>query len=132
MNFHKYFKTLKDWKRLPAYRLEPRIDSFIGFFLPDILGEHLGAGVSGTIPELPIRLGTVDPEKEGTKDADRSNKVDFYVLGKDGIHYFIEVKSDSSSRRDEQDKYLKKSSEYGMQKIVEGIIRISKATSYKL
>ena len=132
MNFHKYFKILKDWKRLPAYRLEPRIDSFIGFFLPDILKENPGMDIKDVkIPELPIRLGTVDPEKEGTNHADRSYKVDFYVQDSDGLHYFIEVKSDMDSRRDSQDKYLKKSVECGMQRIVEGIIRIAEVSTYK-
>ena len=131
MNFQKFFHTLQDWKKLPAYKLEPRIDSFIGFFLPDILKRHLDVEVIDAIPELPIRLGTVNPDLEDQNQAERSYKVDFYILGADGIHYFIEVKSDMSSRRGEQDDYLQKSVECGMQSIIEGIISISKATSYK-
>lgn len=131
MDFKKYFKTLQDWKKLPAYRLEPRIDSYIGFFLPDILEELNNVEVVGVIPELPIRLGTVHPEHEGKNFAERSYKVDFYVFGADGAHYFIEVKSDSGSRRDSQDDYLNKSVGCGMRSVVEGIIRISKVSTYK-
>lgn len=129
MDFKKYFKTLQDWKKLPAYRLEPRIDAYIGFFLPDILEENVE--LTNIIPELPIRLGTVNPDVENKNHAERSYRMDFYVLGKDGTHYFVKVKSDSGSRRESQDVYLKKSVDCGMQSIVEGIILISKITSNK-
>jgi len=29
-----YFEMMKDWKKLPAYRAEPRIDSLVGYYLP--------------------------------------------------------------------------------------------------
>lgn len=129
MNFKRFFDTLQDWKRLPAYRMEPRIDSFICFFLPDILEENVE--LTNIIPELPIRLGTVNPDLGDKNHAERSYRVDFYLLGADGIHYFVKVKSDSGSRRESQDVYLKKSVDCGMQSIVEGIILISKITSNK-
>ena len=59
MNPQTYFDMLIDWKQLPAYKLEPRIDSLVGYYLPDILNEFLGEKIVGGIPELPLRLGTI-------------------------------------------------------------------------
>jgi hypothetical protein len=54
-----YFEMLKDWKMLPAYKVEPRIDSLIGHYLPKIITDFLGVESIGMIPELPIRLATI-------------------------------------------------------------------------
>jgi hypothetical protein len=130
MNFQKYFNTLKDWKRLPAYNLESRIDSFIGFFLPDILKESLNIEVKGIIPGFPLRVGTIHPEYSGKPVAERSYKVDFYVPGEDGVHYFIEVKTAIGSLRDPQDDYLDKATERGMEKIIDGLTRLAKMATF--
>ncbi len=131
MNWSKYFEMMVDWKKLPAYRAEPRIDSFIGYYLPEIAADFLQDKIIGIIPELPIRLGTVRPELQNKAYADRSYKVDFYLLSESGIHYLVEFKSDTRSRRDEQDHYLVSASQMGMKAIVYGILRISQVSSYK-
>jgi hypothetical protein len=61
MNWNEYFEMMKDWKKLPAYKAEPRIDSLVGFYLKDALTDFLGVEIIGIIPELPIRLATVKP-----------------------------------------------------------------------
>lgn len=131
MDWKKYFEMMVDWKQLPAYKAEPRIDSLIGYYLPEIMAEYLGKDISGIIPELPIRLATVKPKHEGTDFADRSYKVDFYLLGSDGTNYLIEFKTDSSSRRDKQDLYLSEAKGIGMGAIVKGICRIASVSTYK-
>jgi hypothetical protein len=131
MEWQKYFEMMADWKRLPAYRAEPRIDSLIGYYLPDFAADFLRDPIIGIIPELPIRLGTVKPDHEGASYADRSYKVDFYLLGRSGVHYFVEFKTDSASRRPEQDAYLIEAQDVGMAAIVEGICRIADASSYR-
>lgn len=122
---------LMDWKRLPAYRAEPRIDSLIGYYLPEIIGDFAGDMPRGIIPELPIRLGTIRPEHEGTHYSDRSYKVDFYLVGHSGAHYFVEFKTDSKSRRDNQDQYLIEAQEHGMRAVVAGILKIATVSTYK-
>jgi hypothetical protein len=124
MDWMKYFEMMKDWKKLPAYRAEPRIDSLIGYYLPDFAGSFLGDKITGVIPELPIRLATVKPEHEGTNYAHRSYKVDFYLLGASGKNYFVEFKTDTRSLRDKQKQYLDEAKTKGMRLIVEGIFRI--------
>jgi hypothetical protein len=131
MNWNKYFELMADWKKLPAYKAEPRIDSLVGFFLPEFIESFLNIKSAGIIPELPIRLATVKPKHEGTNYADRSYKVDFLIIGNNGINYLIEFKTDSGSRRDEQDLYLVEAKEAGTESIVNGILQIAKVSSYK-
>ena len=122
---------MEDWKQLPAYRAEPRVDSLIGFYLLKMMPGFLGEPIVGIIPELPIRLGTVKPHLNAATFADKSYKVDFYLLGESGIHYFVEFKTDSGSRRDEQDSYLGEAKIVGMAEVARGIMRIASVSSYK-
>lgn len=131
MNWQDYFETMRDWKKLPAYKAEPRIDSLVGFHLQEIAGEYLGDKMRGIIPELPIRLGTVKPTLDDKNYADKSYKVDFFLAGASGRNYFVEFKTDSGSRRDAQDTYLAEAREAGMRAIVEGIVRIASVSSYR-
>jgi len=126
MHWNSYFEMMKDWKKLPAYRAEPRIDSLVGFYLPDFAWEYLNDKIIGIIPELPLRLATLDEKKTG----DKSYKVDFYLLGESGEHYLVEFKTDSSSRRDKQDEYLEQAKAKGMKAIIEGIIRIAGISAF--
>ncbi|UCF60132.1 MAG: hypothetical protein JSV37_10220 [Anaerolineaceae bacterium] len=126
-----YFKLLEDWKQLPSYKLETRIDSFVGFALPVVLVSVCGIQAHVVIPELPIRLGTIYPEHDGKNFANRSYKVDFYVRTMEGENLFIEFKSDTGSRREGQDKCLQRSVKEGMKSIIEGILKIYDVTSYK-
>lgn len=123
---------LEDWKKLPAYKLETRIDSMVGFALPHILESSLDLHSDLIIPELPIRLGTIHRKYANKPFADRSYKVDFYVRTKCGQNLFIEFKSDSGSRRVKQDDYLILSRKAKMKAILQGIIKISEVTSYKV
>ena len=127
MNFIQTLDSLLDWKKLPAYRAEPRVDFIVAGALPEIIKLKYKSEVKLIIPELPIRIGTIYSKLKTNK----SYKVDFYVLLKNGKNIFIEFKTDSSSRRDQQDKYLIASENAGMGKIVQGIIDISSATTYK-
>jgi len=131
MDWTRYFEMMIDWKKLPAYRTEPRIDGFIGFYLPDFATDYFNDQIIGIIPEFPIRLGTVNKKHENTNYADRSYKVDFYLYGKSGINYFVEFKTDSKSRRDKQDHNLLSAQNVGMHLIVKGIQKIASVSSYK-
>lgn len=131
MNWNEYFDMMVDWKKLPAYKAEPRIDSLLGYFLKPILCEYLQVNIEEIIPEVPIRLGTVHPHHEGTNYSDRSYKVDFFAIGSNGINYLVEFKTDTNSRRDKQDDYLLRSVHLGTQKVLEGILRIDSVSNYK-
>lgn len=131
MKWNEYFELIIDWKKLPAYKAEPRIDSLIGYYLPKLIESYLNIGTVGVIPELPIRLATIKPKHEGTNYADRSYKVDFLIIANNDHNYLVEFKTDSASRRDEQDLYLLEAKSAGTKSIIEGIIQIAKVSSYK-
>lgn len=52
MDWVKYFDNLTDWKKLPSYRAELRINSFIGYYLQDILTDYLKIEIEEIIPEV--------------------------------------------------------------------------------
>ncbi len=124
MDWIAYFETMKDWKRLPAYKAEPRIDSLVAAYLPEILGEALGERMSGIVPELPLRIATLRPEIP----SNQSWKVDFLLVG-ERRNWLVEFKTDSGSRRDAQDEYLEAAKRVGTAAVLDGICRIEKATS---
>lgn len=126
-----YFATLRDWKHLPAYKAETRVDSIVGFALPQILSHALDFTVAVVIPELPLRIGSVQPENASAKFANKSFKVDFFVVTECGKNLLIEFKTDSNSRKQSQDIYLKKTAAKGLTVVISGIIELLGATSYK-
>jgi len=132
MNWEKYFEMIIDWKQLPAYRAEPRIDSLIGYYLKDILSDYLNVRILEIIPELPLRLGTIHPEYNDKNFADRSYKVDFFAISENENNYLIEFKTDQASLRVPQDRYLNKAQTLGTEAILAGIVKISNVSSYKI
>jgi len=128
---NKVFDLIEDWKGLPAYKAEPRIDWLVGCYLDQILYARYALRVTAIIPEFPIRVGTIYSNHENTDHADRSYKVDFYAKLEDGKNLFIEFKTDSRSRREKQDAYLIASRECGMEKIVNGVLKIKMVSPYK-
>ncbi len=131
MDWNSYFMLLSDWKKLPAYKAEPRIDSLIGYYLQQIVADYCHESIIGIIPELPLRLGTLKPEYNNTNFADRSYKVDFYLLNSNGINYLIEFKTDQGSRREKQDRYLNEAKSVKMKTLVNGICQIARVSSFK-
>jgi len=127
MNILQTLELLKEWKKLPAYRAEPRVDFIVAGALPEIIKYKYGCNIKQIIPELPIRIGTIDQ----SNNIDKSYKVDFYINLEDGRHIFIEFKTDSGSRRTKQDKYLFDAKGVGMKAILDGIIKIYSVTTYK-
>jgi hypothetical protein len=131
MNWKEYFEMMIEWKKLPAYRAEPRIDSLIGYYLDSILKDFLKIEIKGIIPEFPLRIGTLKPAMKDNNSGDRSYKVDFLAIGGNGINYLVEFKTDTSSIREKQSNYLDKAKEVGMATLVEGVLSIVKTSAFK-
>ena len=127
MDWNKYFDLMVDWKKLPAYRFEPRIDSFIGYYLPEIISYYRKAEIIDIIPEFPIRGKTVFPDFPNEK----SFRVDFLLISKENPNFLVEVKTDSSSRRENQDSYLSRAKEEKLGSLINGIKPIYQATKAK-
>ncbi len=123
------FDLMDRWRHLPNYQLERRADLFFALYLPEVLEQQLGTGFrASVIPEFPLRIGTIYPHIE----IDKSFKLDYLALasGMDKA-VFVELKTDGSSRRDKQDKYLDAACEKGLPALAEGVVQIFRASFAK-
>jgi len=121
------FHHLDLWRHLPAYQLERRADIFFSVYLKGIVEEVTGTPLEDEIiPELPIKRALIWPEHPSEK----SVKVDYALFAKDRSRvFFVELKTDSGSRRDTQDHYLLTAKRLGFRAIVEGIRSIMQSTT---
>lgn len=118
------FTNLDRWRHLPNYQLERRTDIFFSIYLKSLAEEFSGVELLDIIiPELPIKV-------DGSS---RSFKVDYVLFSKDRkTAFFIELKTDSASRRDEQDEYLRTAVAGGLEKVLLDLKEIAgKTVSYR-
>lgn len=125
----KLLDRMDTWRHLPSYQLERRADILFSLYLQQVLLEKIGTDISDFfVPEFPVRIGTIYPHIS----TDKSYKIDFVAVSKKGdIAYLIELKTDGSSRRDSQDKYLLAAQTVGMKALLEGVVKIFNATQAK-
>ena len=125
----KLFDRMDSWRHLPNYQLERRADLFFTLYLKEVLKNNLGFDFKEIIiPEFPVRIGTIFPKVPINK----SYKIDYLCISKDETKsVLVELKTEIKSRRFEQDKYLKKSTECGLNKLLEGLVEIFQATNSK-
>jgi len=119
---------LLDWRHLPGYRLELRIDPFVARFLARAVGSIRSETLLGfVLPELPLRRGSLNPSVK--KSPNKSTKVDFTLFSRDRRRViFVELKTDDAQRRPEQDKYLETARQLGWRGILEGVLTLSTVT----
>ena len=125
--FNELFNTLDKWRHFPNYQLERRADIFFALYLPLILKTKGIKDIKCVIPEFPIRIGEINDDV----DINKSYKIDYLVIHGNNQVKFVELKTDDSSRRNSQDKYLKESKKKGFKTLLHGLIKIFKATKYK-
>ena len=123
------FDLLDDWRHLPDYQLERRADVFFAACLPEFLSFRLKLDIRPSlIPEFPVRIGTIYP----TILSNQSCKIDYLALDASGGHaVFVELKTDSSSRREKQDKYLQAAKAVGLPALLDGVLKIVCASDHK-
>jgi len=122
------FDLLDKWRHFPSYQLERRADIFFAAFLSDLIEDKYQSIPRTIIPEFPIMIGTIHPEIQINK----SYKADYFILTEDPKHcVLIELKTDDTSRRDEQDDYLASAQKVNLSALIDGVISIYHATEYK-
>ncbi len=121
------FGLLDKWRHFPDYQLERRADIFFSLYLSDVVSKHFGVALEKeVIPEFPIKRDLIWPEKPTNK----SVKVDYLLTARDRSKvYFVELKTDSKSRREAQDTYLVRSQKLGFKPILEGLKAIMRSTA---
>lgn len=125
------FGLLDAWRHLPAYRLEPRADPFFALYLQEVVTAHTGVRLKPIIvPEFPLRLGSVWADESPQRN--QSVKVDYVLTSEDdSVVFLVELKTDQTSRRDKQDRYLKQACEVGLAPLIQGIVDIAGVTPSK-
>ena len=120
---------LDQWRHLPDYQLERRADIFFATYLVDFLADREGVEVEPfLVPEFPVHIGTIYPHIPINK----SFKIDYVAFASDRSKaWFVELKTDSSSRRDKQNAYLKAAQNAGMPALINGLLQIAAATKAK-
>lgn len=120
------FDRLDEWRHLPNYQLERRADIFFSMYLKDFLEQQTNQPFCDIIiPEFPLKRDLIWPDHP----TNTSVKIDYVLFTEDKSSvFFVELKTDSSSRRDEQDEYLSRAKEVGFHRFVEGFKDILLAT----
>ncbi len=123
------FDRMDRWRHLPNYQLERRADLFFSLYLPEALERKLGYRVGEQlVPEFPVRIGTIYPKIPINK----TFKIDYLALSHDLKRAaFVELKTDSRSRRSKQDRYLEAAQKVGLTPLLEGLLEVFRASNAK-
>lgn len=128
MNTKTALEYLSNWKKLPAYRAEPRVDWLIALAIPGLVCERFQSECKLLLPEFPLRKGTIYKDKN---KGNESYRVDYYCLLEDGRHVLIEVKTDMNSIDSAQLKRFRDAKALGMFHILKGLQQIYEGTKNK-
>lgn len=129
MIINNLFDLLDDWRNLPSYQLERRVDIFFALHLKTIFWKILGTNVDLIIPEFPVRVGEISEKLPGLN---KSFKIDYLVYSKDNQKvYLVELKTDQRSLREKQDWYLNSAAKIMVSGLIDGIVKIYAATKQK-
>ncbi len=114
---------------MPDYQLERRADIFFALHLPAFLSDREGFKVNPLmVPEFPVRIGTIYPHIPINK----SFKIDYVAFAEDlSRAWFVELKTDASSRRDKQNAYLQAAQHVRVPALIDGVLKIVAATAAK-
>lgn len=131
--FQQVFDKLDLWRHLPAYQLERRADIFFSFYLKDVLEAFIREQGRDNIelsdliiPEFPLIYSRGKLRKD-RKPYSRSVKVDFVLFNRDlSKAYFIELKTDEGSKRNDQETYLKEAEGENFNDYLDGIVALTR------
>ena len=117
------FDLLRDWRHLPAYQFERRIDPFFAICLPHVLRKYCNMEMHELlIPEFPLKKN----------DSYQSMRVDYFAITKDGkCAFLIELKTDMLSLSDKQDHAYVCAKRKGLRRIIDEIICIRRHTQQR-
>ena len=124
----KILTQVDEWRHLPAYQLERRVDVLFGMLLPTVIGEKFGVNPDDcrVIPEFPLHKG-----KLGIKKNNQSLNVDFAVFfeNENRKHLcLVELKTDQKSIKVEQIETMGQARKAGARKLFVGLLEAAKAS----
>lgn len=130
LHLDQVFALLRDWRKLPTYQLERRVDIVAAVFLRDFLASRLDPKVTlheRMIPEFPLHQALKAMPYVGIpENADRlADHVDFALCAKDRSTVFlVEFKTDMKSLRDGQAEYLEAASDLPFDALLAGFAQL--------
>jgi len=125
--FNEIFNNMDTCRHFPVYQLERRADIFFFIYLQEVLAEKFHTEIEGIIPEFSVHIGTI-----AHSGSNQSFKIDYLAKAKnDNRLFFVKLKTDEGSRRIAQDTYLEQEKKAGMEKLLDGLRKIYKATASK-
>jgi hypothetical protein len=108
------FDRLNQWRNLPAYQLERRVDIFFALYLDQVLSKVVGTPIDPRlVPEFPLKQ---------EREAKSSDKVDYLAISRDRTRsFFVELKTDNASVNPQQYQYLLNAQKKGLLAKLEGL-----------
>ncbi|MYG81246.1 MAG: hypothetical protein F4187_05505 [Gemmatimonadetes bacterium] len=116
-------RQLDEWRHLPAYQLERRVDIFFGMFLPKVIERTFDIRVDEVIPEFPLHKGMLNISE--AREDNQSVNVDFAVVGHQGKKkrvLLIELKTDIGSLNPDQLENMEKARRADSKDLLQGVI----------
>ena len=128
----KILRQLDDWRHLPAYQLERRVDMLFGMFLPAVIGaEYDVAPDSCTVlPEFPLHKGKLGGKPENS-DNNQSVNVDFAVFFERRAEKhlcLVELKTDQQSISVPQIRTMGRAAKVGAKELLVGMLKAARAS----
>ena len=119
-------RQLDEWRHLPAYQLERRVDIFFGMFLPKVIEKEFCMQVDEVIPEFPMHKALLECPANCPSNAKSHHtvKVDFAVFGRRKEKrqiLLVELKTEMESLNKDQLENMKKVGHAGSKKLLEGV-----------
>ena len=117
---------LDDWRHLPAYQLERRIDVLFGMLLPTVIGTKYDVSPASctVIPEFPLNKG-----KLGISGNNQSVNVDFAVFFEQRTEKhlcLVELKTDQQSISVPQIRTMGRAAEVGAKELLVGVLEAAR------
>ena len=120
---------LDQWRHLPAYQLERRVDVYFGLFLPKVIESRFKAPCGKLIPEFPLHKGKTRISEDCGDN--QSVNVDFAVFCSkpEGKRIFlVELKTDMHSIKETQLCNMVKAKEAKSKNVLCGVIKAARAS----
>ena len=123
-------RQLDQWRHLPAYQLERRVDVFFGMLLPEIIESRFNVPRGKLIPEFPLHKGETRISED--PDNNQSVNVDFALFCSQPESeriFLVELKTDMRSINKAQLCKMIKAKEAESKSVLSGVVKAANASA---
>lgn len=123
-------RQLDQWRHLPAYQLERRVDVFFGLLLPEIIESRFNVPRGKLIPEFPLHKGETRISEDPGNN--QSVNVDFALFCSQPESeriFLVELKTDMRSINKAQLYKMIKAKEAESKSVLSGVVKAAGASA---